>query len=98
LNIANQTREIASLRRRMSRGRILSGAEIDDQAPVYVITLTGGPFTATRHPPGVAAPNGNVLTLTVDAATHRITDVGYVDTEPELNQLGPARVDLAGVQ
>src|ERR1700690_2680540 len=30
---------------------VLSGAIIPDHAPVYVITMRGGPFTATHHPP-----------------------------------------------
>jgi hypothetical protein len=70
---------------------VLSGANVNDHAPVVVIKMTGGPFTATHHPPGVAAPQGNVLTLTVEAATYRITDIGYADVEPDLSQIGPAK-------
>ena len=55
---------------------VIGGAVIKDHAPVYVIKMTGGPFTASQHPPGVAAPQGNVLVLTVDAATYRVTDIG----------------------
>jgi len=72
----------------------LSGALIDDHAPVYVLKLTGGTFTALRHPPGVPAPHGNVLTLTVDATTQMVTDVGYVDAEPDLSVIGATRVTL----
>jgi len=74
---------------------ILSGAIINDHAPVYVIKMTGGPFTATQHPPGAPAPQGNVLTVTVDAATYRVTDIGYVTVEPDLSQIGALAVDLS---
>jgi hypothetical protein len=73
---------------------VLSGATIPDHAPVYVIEMTGGTFTAAGHPPGAAAPQGNVLTLTVDAATHRVTDIGYVDEAPDLDKIGSVQVDL----
>jgi hypothetical protein len=73
---------------------VLSGATIPDHAPVYVIEITGGPFTAMRHPPGANAPQGNVLVLTVDAATRRVTDIGYVDAEPDLDEIGSLKVDL----
>lgn len=74
-----------------------SGPGIPDHAPVYVISMTGGTFTATRHPPGATAPQSNVLTLTVDAATHRITDTGYIGEEPDLKQFGPVRDLLPSV-
>lgn len=84
---------------RQSAERIVSGATIydpRDPRPVYVISITGGPFTANRHPPGTTgATQGNVLTLTVDAATHEVTDVGLVNVEPDLSQIGPAIVDLS---
>jgi hypothetical protein len=72
----------------------LSGAQINDHSPVYVVKMTGGPFTARRHPPGVPAPQGSVLRLTVDAATYRVTDTGYVNAEPDLTQIGPVVVNL----
>ena len=74
---------------------ILSGAIINDHAPVYVIVVTGGPFTPTHHPPGVTPQPASVLRVTVDAATHRVTDVGYTDVEPDLSQIGPLTVDLS---
>ena len=74
---------------------VLSGAVINDHAPVYVIKMTGGPFTATFHPRQAAAPQGKFLTVTVDATTHRVTDVGFVDEEPDLSRIGPEAVDLA---
>ncbi len=72
----------------------LSGAIIPDHAPVYVLKVKGGPFTSPRHPPGVAAPQHAFLTVTVDAATKRLTDIGYVDVEPDLTQIGSSVVDL----
>jgi hypothetical protein len=57
--------------------------------------MKGGPFTATHHPPGIAAPQGNVLRVTVDAATHRVTDVALVNAEPDLTQIGSHTVDLS---
>jgi hypothetical protein len=73
---------------------ILSGAIMQDRAPVYVLKVKGGPFTSRRHPPGVAAPKHAFLTITVDAATKRLTDIGYVDVEPDLTQIGSSVVDL----
>jgi hypothetical protein len=75
---------------------LVSGAIVNDHAPVYVINISGGPFTAAHHPPGVDAPQGDVLTVTVDAASKRITDIGIVDTAPDLSQLDPELVDLTG--
>jgi hypothetical protein len=74
---------------------ILSGAIVNDHAPVYVIKMAGGPFTAMQHPPGQAAPQGSFLTVTVDAATHRITDVGYFDAEPDLSKIGSFTANLS---
>jgi hypothetical protein len=73
---------------------ILSGAIIPDHSPVYVIKMTGGPFTAPQHPPGAPAPQGNVLTITVDVATNHVMDIGYVNAEPDLSQFGSPSVDL----
>ena len=74
---------------------LLSGAIIDDHAPVYVLKISGGTFTANHHPPGRAAPQGAFLTLTIDATTHRVTDLGLVDNEPDLSKISsPAPVEL----
>jgi hypothetical protein len=73
---------------------VLSGSLINDHSPVYVIRVTGGRFVALRHPPGVAAPQGSVLTITVDATTFRVTDIGLVEVEPDLSRIGPTTVDL----
>lgn len=73
----------------------LSGAIIPDHAPVYVLKVKGGPFTSPRKPPGGAAPPQYAfLTITVDAATKRLTDTGYDDVEPDLTQFGSPVVDL----
>jgi hypothetical protein len=74
---------------------ILSGAIINDHAPVYVIVMTGGPFTAQKSPPGVPAVQSNVLTVTVDAATNRVTDIGFVNMEPDLSKIALVTVDLS---
>ncbi len=73
---------------------VVSGAIINDHAPVYVIQMTGGPFTSIQHPPGVPAAQGNVLTLTVDAQTYRITDIGYASVAPDVTQISSVAVDL----
>jgi hypothetical protein len=73
---------------------ILSGAIVYDHAPVYVIKVTGGPFTALQHPPGQPAHQSSVLTVTIDATTHRITDVGFVNAEPDLSQIGSVTAQL----
>lgn len=74
--------------------RVLSGAIINDHAPVFVIVMTGGPFTALEAPPGVPAPEGDVLTATVNAATYEVTDVSIVNAEPDLSKIASATVDL----
>jgi hypothetical protein len=73
---------------------VVSGAVINDHSPVYVVEMTGGPFTARTSPPGTAAPKGNVLTITVDAVTYRLTDVGFHPVAPNLSQIDPVVVNL----
>ncbi|MDB4987227.1 MAG: hypothetical protein JWN04_2405 [Myxococcaceae bacterium] len=73
---------------------LLSGTRINDHGAVFVIKMTGGPFTSLRHPPGVPAPRGNVLTLTIDAVTRRVTDLGLVDAEPDLSRIGAGAIAL----
>src|SRR5262249_30614174 len=55
----------------------VSGAVIADHIPVYVVQMTGGPFTSPRRPPHAEAARGEVLTVIFDAVTHQVTDVGY---------------------
>ena len=76
--------------------QVVSGDIVNDHVPVYVVMMTGGPFTATHAspPPGVATPQGNVLTLTVDAQTYRVTDVGVSADAPDLSQIDSEIVDL----
>jgi hypothetical protein len=73
---------------------VISGALIADHAPVYIVQMTGGTFTATRHPRGQPAPHGNVLTITFDAATLQVTDVGYDSVAPDLTKIDARPVDL----
>jgi hypothetical protein len=73
---------------------VISGAIIGDHVPVFVVQATGGPFTARHAPPGVAAPTGEVLTVTYDAATLAVTDVGLDDEAPDLARIDGDVVDL----
>jgi hypothetical protein len=73
---------------------ILSGANINDHAAVYVIVMSGGSFTALDHPPGVPPFQGTVLTATIEAATFRVTDVGIVNVEPDLSKIALGTVVL----
>jgi hypothetical protein len=71
--------------------KIVSGDIVNDHVAVYVVEVTGGTFTdnTASTPPGVPAPSGSVLTLTVDAQSFRVTDFGLTDTAPDLTQIGP---------
>jgi hypothetical protein len=73
---------------------VVSGAIVNDHAPVYVIEMTGGPFMASHHPRAMAAPQGDVLTVTVDAQTLRVTDVGIHSVAPDLTAIDSNTVDL----
>lgn len=72
----------------------LCGAIVNDHAPVYVIKMTGGVFTGLQHPRQAPIPQGSVLTLTMESATHRITDIGLVNVEPDLSAIDSHVVDL----
>ena len=73
---------------------LISGAIVDGNDPVYVVQMTGGPFTAWHHPPHVEAPQGDVLTLTIDAATHEVLDIGFDALAPDLTAIDSVLVDL----
>jgi hypothetical protein len=73
---------------------VVCGSIIDDHSPVYVVQMTGGPFIVPDHPRGVPAPQGDVMTVTVDAQTYDVTDVSYTATAPDLRQIDPDVVDL----
>lgn len=73
---------------------VISGAILDDHSPVYVVQMTGGTFTSRHHPYGIAPPHGNVLTVTFDAATLRVTDVGYDSIAPDLRKIDVQPVNL----
>ncbi|HUJ61324.1 MAG TPA: hypothetical protein VLX92_22625 [Kofleriaceae bacterium] len=73
---------------------IVSGSTIDDHAPVYVVEMTGGPFTVPHRRPGAPAAHSDVMIVTVDAATYRVTDIGYPVEAPELSRIDPDEVDL----
>jgi hypothetical protein len=74
---------------------VLSGAIIYDHAPVFVIVITGGPFMGRSAPAGVPLPEGTVLTLTVNAASFEVTDVGIGNVEPDLSEIASATMDLS---
>ena len=60
---------------RQAAASVLSDAVIQDHASVYVVKVMGGPFTSPRHPPGVTPRGYAFLTVAVDAATKRVTDI-----------------------
>jgi len=73
---------------------VISGAEIGDHVPVFVVQATGGPFTADHAPPGGTAPIGSVLTVSYDAETLAVTDIGLDDTAPDLQKIDAEQIDL----
>ena len=76
---------------------ILSGELVNDHVPVYVIEVTGGPFTCNSCsvPPGASSPQGNALTITVNAQTFQVTDFGITPNVSDLTQISPDVVNLA---
>ena len=78
--------------------KIVSGDIVYDHAPVYVIEVTGGPFTCNScsAPPGASvSPQGNAITLTVNAQTFQATDFGIGPNAPDLSQISSDVVNLA---
>jgi hypothetical protein len=76
--------------------QIVSGAIVDDHVPVYVVEMTGAFTTESpgSRPAGVSAPQGGVMTLTIDAKTYRIIDSGVSSNAPDLTQIDSNLVDL----
>jgi hypothetical protein len=73
----------------------LTGGSVPSHAPVYVTVITGGTFTLdASRPPGAPAPQGTVLTVTVEQATFRTTEVGLTKKQPDLDKIGSDQVDL----
>jgi hypothetical protein len=72
----------------------ISGAVLNEHDPVYVVQMTGGTFKALHHPQGQDFPTGTVLTVTYDAKTMRITDVGFDTVAPDLHAIDANVVDL----
>jgi hypothetical protein len=72
----------------------LGSSILDDHSAVYVIVITGGPFTARGAPYGAPVPEGHVLTLTVNAETYEVTDVQISDVEPDLSEIASASMEL----
>jgi hypothetical protein len=82
---------------RQAAEKTTSGDIVNDHVPVYVIEVTGGHFTcqACSVPPGGSPPQGNALTLTVNAQTYQVTDFGIVTNAPDLTKISSVVVDLA---
>lgn len=72
----------------------MGGVIVNDHVPVYVIELTGGPFTALRHRQGVPPRQGNAMTITVDAQTYSVLDVGFHPEAPDLSRVDSNVVEL----
>ena len=73
---------------------VISGADLADDSPVYVVQMTGGSFTATHARPGLAPYVGNVMTVTYDADTMRVTDIGFDEAPADLGRIDAEIVDL----
>jgi len=73
---------------------LISGATVDDHVPVFVVQMTGGVFTSMRHPPNLPPPTGEVLTITYDARTFRVRDIGIDHQRVDLSRLHPQVVNL----
>jgi hypothetical protein len=73
----------------------LTGGSVPSHEPVYVTVVTGGTFTLdASRPQGAPAPQGTVLTITVEQGTFRLTEVGLTNKEPDLDKIGSVKVDL----
>ena len=77
--------------------KVVSGDIVNDHVPVYVIEVTGGPFTDNKAsvPAGASPPQGNALTITVNAPTFQVTDFGITPNVPDLTQISSDVVNLA---
>lgn len=66
-----------------------TGAMVDSNQDVYMVTMAGD-FKAAfaSPPPGVPRPTGTVLTFVYDPATQAITDMSVGPISPDLSQLG----------
>jgi hypothetical protein len=77
--------------------KTISADIVNDHVPVYVIEVTGGPFTCNSCsvPPGASPPQGNAITLTLNAQTFQVTDSGITSNVPDLTQINSDVVNLA---
>ena len=85
-------RWVASNRR--DANRVLSGAGIDDDQPVFAMQVTSGVFKSRRGGPhGVRGPEpGRVLSLVVSQETFAVLDRGIGHQTRDLSSLGAVRV------
>jgi hypothetical protein len=74
----------------------ISGDIVEDHSPVYVIEVTGGPFTCRAcSSPNGTVPQGNAITFTLNAQTFQGTDFGITPNVPDLTQISSDVVNLA---
>jgi hypothetical protein len=85
---------VASSDHQVAEAAVSGGSIVNDHVPVYVVLVTGGTFTSLEAPPGVPAPTGIALTLTIDAQTFDGLDSGIMKYAPDLRQIDPNVVDL----
>lgn len=76
---------------RATANRIATGdvGQVGDERPVWVLLITGGPFTCLHTGPlGASVPPASDQIVFLDAATFQPTDGGFGDHDT-LNGLGP---------
>lgn len=74
--------------------QLVSGDIVYDHVPVYVVAMSGGPFTALEAPNGAQPFQGDYLTLTINAQTFVGTDAGITRDPPDLTLISAHVVDL----
>jgi hypothetical protein len=74
--------------------KVVSGSIVADHVPVYVVEMTGGTFTALQGAPSGVPPQGDVLTLTINAQTFEGTDAGIGNTMTDLRKIDAHVVNL----
>jgi len=71
--------------------RIASGDVVYDDAPVYLVVLTGDFVAEHSGPPGATTTSGHVAHLTVGRDSHDVLDTGIGERLPDLSPLGTPR-------
>jgi hypothetical protein len=74
---------------RATANKIATGAVVNDDRPVWVLLITGGPFTCPHSGPSNASlPPASDQIIFLDASTFEPTDGGFGDNDT-LAGLGP---------